>query len=458
MPVVRDESVLIWREPAGTMPLWARAVIACACIATVAMPAIGCRVLWTQSTLDVPISAFVFQNGLALLAVVAVVAMIVPRWRLPRLLRVAMLLPVAHVAVIAAAWPLWRLVAPGLADFTRYMGIANATSLAAAAGGLGAISAVAALAIAWRRRDAGWTHAFALIGLVMLLALGLWLPVASRIACSHGPAWRIDPALALEHPRRLALLVLAPPIGVALAYSAFAIRLPTWARQLRPIAIGVVVAALALAIVLRAQASPADAVIYANFIPLLLAAMLVACTGLAALGLGTAMRAAQLGRRVAAGAWRGTVVADDNPVVAVVEIAGWLRAPRPIVRSFVLATDAGELPIHGARLIAPLTASTTTLHVGEAVAVLRAGDVVDVASLRHATGGDPFRTLATPIAGEDVVVAPRTLERPTFADMTLATWRPAVAYLVILVALAVPALAATLTTWNRAATLINWNR
>jgi hypothetical protein len=138
------------------------------------------------------------------------------------------------------------------------------------------------------------------------------------------------------------------------------------------------------------------------------------------------------------------VVSDDaEPAVACFEITSWLQPPRPLVRSFSIATSGGEVPIPGARLVAPLDRSTTALRVGESYEALRAGDRITVSSTRSGSpDSDPFRTAAAPIVGADPVVAPFGVPQLTFSDLALSLWRPAVAYLVILVAIAIPALAA----------------
>ena len=108
----------------------------------------------------------------------------------------------------------------------------------------------------------------------------------------------------------------------------------------------------------------------------------------------------------------------------------------------MVATSAGEVPIDGARLVTAIDPSTTALRAGESLGVVRAGDAIAIAGHRHAERGDPFRTQAAAVVGDDVVIAPRALPRLGFADAALALWRPAIAYLVILVAVAGPALAA----------------
>jgi hypothetical protein len=133
--------------------------------------------------------------------------------------------------------------------------------------------------------------------------------------------------------------------------------------------------------------------------------------------------------------------ADAGPVIAL-EIASWLRAPRIIQRPFSIATSAGTIPVSGAELVAPLPPATTLLARGETLGVIHGGDAVVVAGQARDAGG-PFRSSAAPLSGE-LWIAPADVERAGFTSMTLAMWRPAVGYLLIVTAVALPGLAALL--------------
>lgn len=443
MADVRDETELAWRDAPGTVPRWARFAIVCACAATIAIPAIGCRMLWRQVITQPPLDQLAFENVLAFLAAAAMAIAAAPRTRVACSLQLAVLLPAIHVGLIALAWPLWRLCSPSLLEHDRYLAIATAIPLGKDTVALAAIGLGWAYAVARRRRDTHWSHAFALFGLVLLLALGLWLPIASRIACSGEYHWAIDPRTVLEQPRELAGWVIAPPLAIALAYTWFAIRRPDLVAARRRTFAGVLVIAFMLAVMLRLDATVADAMVYGNFIPVMLATALVACGGLVGLVTVAAIRDRALRRRLA-GSTRGTIVGGVTVSAGALEIAGWLRAPRTVVQPFVLATAEGKLPIPGAELALATPPETTVLHVGEAIAVVRGGDHVMVAGLTRADASGPFRTLAGWFAGDDVVVARADLPPASFADVALRAWRPCVAYLGILVAITVPALAAAL--------------
>jgi hypothetical protein len=57
--------------------------------------------------------------------------------------------------------------------------------------------------------------------------------------------------------------------------------------------------------------------------------------------------------------------------------------------------------------------------------------------------GGPFRSSSAPLAGS-LYVAPADVERAGFVSAALAMWRPCVAYLLIVTAVALPGLAALL--------------
>jgi hypothetical protein len=291
-----------------------------------------------------------------------------------------------------------------------------------------------------------------MISLVDLLLLGLWLPLVAWAMCRSDEWHRIDPSYAFEHVAQLTALVAAPPLFVAIGYTGISmsrVRDPdrvTPSLQ-RTYEVGAVALLFVAAFIVRADAGPAAVVVYANYIHLLLGALVVAAAGPVVLGVAMWRRARTVRRRLAAdaGSFAGVLVDDDRtePVIGCHEIATWLRPPRARVRSFVVATPTGEVPVHGARMIAPIDPATTVLAVGEAFGALRAGDRVRVSS-HLAPGGAaaPFRATAAPIVGADPVIAPYGLPHLTFSDVALALWRPTVAYLVILVAVAAPALAA----------------
>jgi hypothetical protein len=432
---------LVFRDAPGTLPGWACLAIALACVATVLLPAVGGHVLWAQVVNTSVLGAGAIEYGVAALAAIALAVAVIPRSQISRGLQVAVILPMLHVGLIAIGWLLWRRCVPNVVDPDGWLVIGTRTSLFGAAFGLAAIGYIAARVIVRRRRDVHWTNAFALFGLALLFAFGLWLPFASTIV-SHRIDNPIDPAELV--PLRLVAWIVAMPTVLAITYTAIAIRSPDQLAHWRSIIATLLGIALLIATGLRGNASTSEALTFANFIPLLLATALVACGGLAVQILSTAARERALRRRLEHGV-RATVVADGGEsVVGALEIAGWLRAPRTVVRPFTIATAEGELPIPGARLAAAIAPLTTVLRVGEAMPIVSVGDAVVIAGLDRRETGEPFRAHAGLTPGEDIAIARADLPPASVADVAFATWRPTIAYLAILVAISLPALAAEL--------------
>ena len=464
MELREDQELSWWGQPAGTLRPMVRLALVLACVATVVLPFAGARVLWTQGGEECGLPQALFENGLAGLALFCVLCFAWPKFQLSRYLRLAVMLPIVHLLLVAVAWPAWLALAPTISTVERWYYLAREIPLSAIVTGELAVVAGAAWWIARGRRDTGWSHTFVMISLVDLLFLGLWLPIVSWATC-HG-SWRVenDPSFAMDHTVRLTMLVSIPPMIAAIGFTLYAIYWPEKARSQRTEQIGALVMLLLVAVGVRADSPPAARVVYANYIHLLLGAQITATAGPLLIGIGIWLRGKSIRRRLAtdAGAITGVVVSDDGePVVACFEITSWLRPPRPLVRSFSIATSGGEVPIHGARLVAPLDPSTTALSVGESYGALRAGDRITISSSRsgspetepssavqsdacanNQSGLGPFRTTSAPIIGADPVVAPFGVPQLTFSDLALSLWRPAVAYLVILVAVAIPALAA----------------
>jgi len=148
-------------------------------------------------------------------------------------------------------------------------------------------------------------------------------------------------------------------------------------------------------------------------------------------------------------AWcTGVIASDDEPtdVIGCIEVS-WLRGPRTLLRPFTVTTSWGDLPVpSGARLLAPMPLLTSVLRSGESVVVLRRGDRVVLGGFVERTDGDhPFRGSAAPIPGPDgIVVTPSTNATYGFTHTALGMWRPSVAYLLILTAVAIPSLLAVI--------------
>jgi hypothetical protein len=243
---------------------------------------------------------------------------------------------------------------------------------------------------------------------------------------------------------RIAFTVV-PPTVIALGFTAVALRKPNVlgpARHMIAVSIGIL---LFTAIAVRANAGAREMLLYSNFLPVLLCAAIVAIVSLLALGAITWRRAARVQRELARlERQRGTVDDDSDEPAIGLEITSWLRGPRVVQRPFAVRTSAGMLPVCGAHLVAAMPLATTQLRVGEQIAVVEPGSAVEVAGQRTASG-DPFRTSAAP-AADAMYVSPADAERGGFAGAALVMWRPCVAYLLIVSAIALPALAALVST------------
>jgi hypothetical protein len=439
----RESSELsLTRQPAGQLPPWVRVVIALGCIVSFASVTIGSQLLWDQLPSWVDLGYF--RYGLTFYISFWILVSYFPPWPMSRAMRVAVLLPVAHAVMIACSWPVWQAVA-------RYVRDADATTSFATQFPLVTVVACTAVAfgvIAWalaRRRSGEWIHGFAMLSLAQLLVLGLWIP----IACSAWPGglgewWSASEPLLADAGSRIAFIV-APPTVVAIGFTVIALRRPAWLVASHG-ALGAAVGLLMLvAIATRMDASGRVMLLYSNFVPVLLAAALVAVLALVVLGSVTWWRGWSMHRTFSARDRRGgNVVKDgDEPAIGL-EITSWLRGPRVVQRPFSVSTSVGTLPVRGAHLVAAIPAATTQLRIGERLAVLKGGDDVQLAG-HGDDAGSPFRTSAAPLA-DDMFVAPASLDKSGFPSVALVMWRPCVAYLLIVSAIAVPALAALLAT------------
>jgi hypothetical protein len=437
--MLRETSEMsLMRQPAGMLAPWVVLVITVACAVTFVGVTLGAALLWDQLPSWADLGAF--RHGLTFFISFWLLATFLPQWQLARSLRVAVLLPVAHAFVIACAWPVWQMVSPLALDPDATTRFAATFPLALVAVG----GAVALGATAWllsRRRSGEWVHGFAMLALAELLLLGLWIP----IACTSWPGgsaemWSAyEPLLADLGPRLAFTLI--PPTLLAISFTALALRRPAALKASRGGLDVALVMLFIVAVFVRATASGRVLLLYSNFLPVLLAAALVAMVSLVALGGVTWWRTAATHRAFASRARRGGTVVDDGgePVIGL-EITSWLRGPRVVQRPFAVKTSAGTLPVRGAHLVAAIPAATTQLRTGESIVVLGPGEDVQIAGHGDA-GGDPFRTSAVPVA-DAMYVAPASFASDGFASAALVMWRPCVAYLLIVSAIAVPALAA----------------
>lgn len=393
-------------------------------------------------------SAFWYESALGVGVMAAIALAALPRFRVSRMLRVAVLLPVIHLAAMLIAAELWRVLDGDLVatlkahGYLRNMSEFRPAILLPTYAQLGAaFAAVVIAAIAIKRRHGEWAHAAVMLSLSFLLLVGLWLPVLSRFSLHiEGRYWREHVERVLG-PQAFAQLALIPPAIAALAFTIVAFRFPrllaTYRRGLR---VGVGIAfAVATLFAMSLPAEGWDQYLESVYLVMIAAALAVASLTLLTLvsWLGSLIAHHRFHRLTRI---EGTI-ADAGPV-AMFEITSWLRGPRLAARSFAVTTARGALPVSGAAILAPIADTTTGLDIGGHAPALHGGDRVIVAG-RTAAGGDhPFRASD---AMEVVSVASSEARRYRFSDVTLVVWRPSVAYLAILVAVAVPALTVFLT-------------
>jgi hypothetical protein len=369
-----------------------------------------------------------------------------PPARLSRAVRVAVLLPAIHGLILALAWPAWNAVARFVNDRDAASTLATEFPIALAAGITLAVFIGFSLLVA-RRRSGEWLHGLTMLALSELLLLGLWLPISC--ALWSGDDWRrvdewwsaADPIVADHEVITRALFTIVPPTLIAFGFTALALRRPAQLLARRRVIVLAMSIAFFVALCMRADATARAMVLYSNLLPMLLAAMIVAVAALLVFGVALAVNAYRAHRAFKRKRRSdGVIVVDEDVPAAGFEITSWLRGPRIVQRPFAVSIAGGTIPVRGAHLIATLPPATTQLRTGEAFAVLQPGDRVTIAGHADA-GGDPFRTSAAPLANE-LFVAPADRASSGFTHVALAMWRPCVAYLLIVVAVAVPALAA----------------
>jgi hypothetical protein len=308
-------------------------------------------------------------------------------------------------------------------------------------------------AVIARGRKGEWPHAFAMLSLALLLLVGLWMPIALEIwGQSPSDSWVTDPTLEqwvpreerlLPNPLSMTLLVVVPPAIVAIAYAGLALRRSRWLAAHRMHVIVLLSVLLSAALIARMNSQARPMVLYSNFVPLMLVGLLVAVCALVVLALSMLVRGYRLRHHFASHERIvGVVHADGGEPVFGIELPSWLRGPRLLQRPFAIATSVGTIPVTGAELVAPLPATTTLLGRDESIGLIHPGDTVVVAGQTKDEGG-PFRSSSAPLAGS-LYVAPADVERAGFVSAALAMWRPCVAYLLIVTAVALPGLAALL--------------
>lgn len=475
----------LWRPKPGTVAPWVRGVVSGSAVAMIGVAATASRALWDVGGHASGWGAFWFRNGLAIVTAALISVAFLPSCRTTRFVRLAALLPVVMAAGMLAAWGLWEMIDPALPVLRRRAPLALGVPIPAALLTIAAATVAGALAARRRRgREGAWTRAVVEVALLELLLLGLWLPVVSGWWGSRpGVGWLAQErgVLVLGSAAALLAAALGPPLVAAAGFAALAARRPALVRRLRGLWTSALIALFVAAVVARLAAPAASYLIYVNLVGFLAASAFVAAAALAAFVAELALRAWRGRRRLTrdGAAVRGVIASDGDRaragggdradasvdvggvdvvsadggaggdrrgVVAALEIEGWLRGPRALVDAFEVVTPAGRIPIPvGAALAASLPALSTVLRVGESVAVLRRGDPVVISGLVAPPADHPFRGAAVLVPGPRGVVVGRPGDGGGgFASIALVAWRPCVALLAILVAVAAPGLAAVL--------------
>ncbi len=424
------------RPRAGEIVGWARAIAWMGAIVTTIICFAAPRLLANQGDDPVLDSAW-FRNLLGVGVIGALTFVAFPIARTQRSLRVAAALPMMHLVGLGLAWIGWTQLAPQLDGAVNLTPLVEAIPLGYVLGTVVACTTLAAMLVA-RRRRREVTHAMVMISLVGLLLLGAWLPIVAGSV--DGPryldSWDVD--LELVATPKLIAAILVPPFAAAVLYTALALRRARIVVVGRKLLLGGVAILWFIALAKRGEATEVAMVTYANYLPWLFAGAFTVILAIGALAAST-WRSTHAARRAQ---YTGIVAAPAGEMVAGYAITSWLRGPEPVCSAFELTTPNGPLPIPAsARVLAPLPLASTMLRVGEVVPALYGGEEVSASGFeKHASGG-PFRDSSAPIPStHGVDVSPTTPDRAGIEQLALAAWRPSIAYLLVLLAVAAPAL------------------
>lgn len=434
------------RPRAGDLPTWVRWLILGATVVTIVIALAVPQLFLEAEALLAPPWVKLALGGLVVAAIVTAAMAHSP---VSILARVAVVLPLTHLVMMIAVAIAWIALGSRLEVAHSLVPLVDALPIGAIVAAVGAAILVAAWVIARRRRREVIQVAVT-IALVQLLLLGAWIPLASHFAVGafdFAHNW-VKPAVLFETFHQHGALVafaLVPPLVGAVAYAAVATRRARWAPALRsPLTFGLAIT-LIVACLSRMNASATTLTIYLNFVPWLLAAAFVSVAMIALLCGSFLMSAARRRRAIARDRRQfvGNVAGVATDIIACVAVRSWLRSPELVVDGFEVATADGALPVPpGAILAASLPLASTGLHVGEGLALLHGGTPVALSGFDRPADGSPFRrSLAPTAAGGVIVGAEHQRDDGSFAQVVLAAWRPAVAYLLIFLAAALPALA-----------------
>jgi hypothetical protein len=435
---VDDEEVeALWH--AGTLRGWVRLLIAVAWMLTLAIAAVVGRLVWSNAHHVGHPDPFWYRNLVPTIVTAAFVLAASLPARVTRWIRVAVALPFAQAAAVVTAWLLWRALDTSASEWWEpslgpTLPLADALPLGVVVLGL-AIAYAAVAAVVARRHER--LHAAVMLALTNLLLVGLWSPIASRLGCGDGTT-SSNFACVDHHLGLIGVALTAPPFLGAVVFTAlhFRRRRPPTGHATFAVLLALFTAALASSV---ARAHVYDYAV-GQLIHVLLAVGLAAVGAMGLLAAALIVETIRARRRLASGLL-GVVRCADHEVAAVT-IASWLRGPQQVVVPFAITTSQGNVPVPGgARWAGPLPAATTRLRRGEAVAVLRDGDTVSASGFVESAHTDPFRTARAWMPSGEIWVG-RADEAAAPSNVGLALWRPAVAFLAIVIAIGVPALIA----------------
>jgi len=428
------------------LPVWVRVVVATACLLTLIVAATGPNELLDQVRyLARAYDVSWVRSGLVFLLGVWIVVSLVPLRSGASWLQLAVLLPLGHLVAMLIAWAEWTSYASLLPSWIADNPIMYALPPSVVVLAL-PLACLAAAAVIARRRLRDAMQVATMIALLDLLLLGLWLPIASAACAPHVDRWWNDSVLAgaiADDVRSTLVIALVPPLVGAIGLAALAHRTRSLSTSWRA-GLGVALACATLAAMCARGAAPyTGAMLYLELSPVLLATAIAAIGLLVALATSLWLRDRRSRRALATDPHRLTGIVtsrDGEPSVGGVAIPSWLRGPALVLAPCAVTTPAGELVVPGgAELIAHLPDDTQSLRTGESEAVLRAGDRVTLAGYAPPSDGHPFRDSTAFVAGH-VRIGRVADHGSTAADIALAMWRPCVAYLLILAAIALPAI------------------
>jgi hypothetical protein len=446
-------------EPGDVTPRVRMAIIT-ASIVTIAIAFVGMQGLWegvewVEDPYIVGVanpgrSHFWYTCGLGFAMCGALALAWWPRFRISKLLRIATVLPILHVAAIAVAAHVWTIFdADALAKLSRgqnwkyfkHVDVPLPTIGALAIG----FASIVIVAIAIKRRYGEWAHASVMLALSYLLLIGLWLPFVARLAVRAGPAgwsWE-DTTVRVLDANELVPLATIPPAILAIGFVVLVFRAPRLFERIRRQIRIATWSLLVLAIIVAVSLPDKGWLVYLESSYLVMSAVVLAVASLVVLAAASWLRSLRSQRRSRKLVYEDGVIALDEPgEVARFEITSWMRGPQLKTRSFVVTTKHGNVPIAAANVDLRVPDVTTLLDVGEHASVLAPGTRVVIAGRRSAGSDHPFRASD---ATEVSLVATPDVSAKRLSDLTLVAWRPAVAYLTILVAVAAPFLSIFLT-------------